>query len=473
MLLEAAGEAVGLPAGFIGNSEVGHTCLGAGRTVQQDLTRIHHAIDDGSFTDNPVLAGAADAARQAGGRLHLMGLLSDGGVHSHIRHLRALVELAAGRGAGEVRVHAFLDGRDTPPQSAPDFIRAAASFLTGGAGCLASLCGRYYAMDRDRRWERTRRAFRALVHAEAERHETAAKALAAAYARGETDEFVQPALLCRPGEEAAVVRDGDAVIFFNFRADRARQLTRAFTEKDFAEFDTGTRPALSRFACMTEYDERYALPVAFTSVLPEQAFGEVLAGSGLPQVRVAETEKYAHVTYFFNGGREQTLGGEERILVPSPKVATYDLQPQMSAAGVTEAVLKTLAADRRGFVLVNFANADMVGHTGRYDAAVAACRCVDNCLGRIAREVHRLDGTLVVTADHGNAEQMLQADGRTPHTAHTTYPVPFILAGEALRGARLRPRGLLGDVAPTLLSLLDIPPPAAMTGKSLLAADHP
>jgi 2,3-bisphosphoglycerate-independent phosphoglycerate mutase len=473
MLLEAAGEAVGLPAGFIGNSEVGHTCLGAGRTVQQDLTRIHHAIDDGSFAGNPVLAGAADAARKAGGRLHLMGLLSDGGVHSHLRHLQALVELAAKRGAGEVRVHAFLDGRDTPPQSAPDFIRRAAAFLAGGAGRLASLCGRYYAMDRDRRWERTRRAFRALAHAEAERHETVEKALAAAYERGETDEFVQPALVCRPGDEAAVVRDRDAIIFFNFRADRARQLTRAFTEKEFAEFDTGARPALSHFACMTEYDERYALPAAFQSVTPEHALGEVLAASGLPQVRVAETEKYAHVTYFFNGGREQTFGGEERILVPSPKVATYDLQPQMSAPGITEAVLKTLAAGQRGFMLINFANADMVGHTGKYEAALAACRCADDCLGRIAREVHRLGGTLVVTADHGNAEQMLQADGRTPHTAHTTNPVPFILAGEALRGTRLRSSGLLGDVAPTLLSLLEIPPPAAMTGQSLLAADLP
>ncbi len=473
MLLEAAGEAVGLPDGFIGNSEVGHTCLGAGRTVLQDLTRIQRAIADGSFFTNPALAAAADAARRSGGTLHLMGLLSDGGVHSYIEHLRALVRLAGERGLERVAVHAFLDGRDTPPKSALELARRAQSFFGhDGPGRIASVCGRYFAMDRDRRWERTRRAFRALVHGEGDRFESAEAAIHASYARAVSDEFMPPALIVAGPDDPGLVQDKDAVIFFNYRADRARQLTRAFTENDFAEFDTGRRPQLASFTCMAEYDERFALPAAFRSEFPEHVLGEVLAAADLPQVRVAETEKYAHVTYFFNGGKEASLRGEERILIPSPKVATYDLKPEMSANEIADAVVTTLGKGSRSLILVNFANADMVGHTGRYDAALSACRTVDGCLGRIARETLRLGGLLVVTADHGNAEQMLQADGRTPHTAHTTNPVPFILAGDSLRGARLRRTGLLGDIAPTLLSLLEIDAPVSMTGKSLLAADH-
>jgi 2,3-bisphosphoglycerate-independent phosphoglycerate mutase len=472
-LLEAAGEAVGLPDGFIGNSEVGHTCLGAGRIVLQDLTRIHHAIAKSSFQNNPVLLEAFDGAKRSGATLHLMGLLSDGGVHSHIEHLRALVALAGRRGLDSVRVHAFLDGRDTPPKSALDFVQRAGAFLgADGPGRIASVCGRYFAMDRDRRWDRTRLAFRSMVHAEGNRAESAEAAIRAAYDRAETDEFVRPALIATPGAEPAVVRDGDAILFFNFRADRARQLTRAFTEKEFGEFDAGRRPALVSFTCMTEYDEKWKLPYAFHGEHPEHGLGETLAERHLPQVRIAETEKYAHVTYFFNGGREQPFSDEERVLIPSPKVATYDLQPEMSASGITDAVLKALGREERPLILVNFANADMVGHTGRWEAALAACRTVDDCLGRVAREVQRLGGTLIVTADHGNAEQMLQSDGKTPHTAHTTNPVPFILAGESLRGARLRGGGLLGDIAPTLLSLLGIDSPLSMTGKSLLAADH-
>jgi len=473
MLLEASGEAVGLPGGFIGNSEVGHTCLGAGRTVLQDLTRIHRSIADGSFKSNPVILGAIDAAVKSGGALHLMGLLSDGGVHSHIDHLFALVDLAGRRGLDRLQVHAFLDGRDTAPQSALDFVRRTQTFLgVSGPGRIASVCGRYFAMDRDRRWDRTQLAFRALVHGEGDRHDTAEAAIRAAYDRSVTDEFLPPALMAPAGGDPAVVCDGDAVLFFNFRADRARQLTRAFTEKGFAEFDAGRRPALASFTCMTEYHEHYDLPAAFRSEHPDHALGEVLAAAGLPQVRVAETEKYAHVTYFFNGGRENKLAGEERILIPSAKVATYDLKPEMSAREIAASVVSALGREGKPFILVNFANADMVGHSGRYDATVAACRVVDDCLGLVARETLRVGGTLVVTADHGNAEQMLQPDGRTPHTAHTTNPVPFILAGEDLRGVRLRRSGVLGDIAPTLLSLLKIAPPPSMTGKSLLAADH-
>jgi 2,3-bisphosphoglycerate-independent phosphoglycerate mutase len=473
MLLEAAGEAVGLPQGFIGNSEVGHTCLGAGRTVIQDLTRIHRAIADGSFDSNPALAAVIDSAKHSGGTLHLMGLLSDGGVHSHIDHLRALVKLAGRRGQERVVVHAFLDGRDTPPRNALEYARRAQAFLApDGPGRIGSVCGRYYAMDRDRRWDRTQRAFRALVHGEGNRHDTAEAAIQAAYDRGEGDEFVQPALIAAAGADPLTVRDGDSVVFFNFRADRARQITRAFTDREFTKFDAGRRPALVSFTCMTEYDERLALPAAFHSEFPEHGFAEVIAGAGLRQVRIAETEKYAHVTYFFSGGREQAYSGEQRVLIPSPKVATYDLKPEMSAREVTQAVVTALGADRESVLLVNLANADMVGHTGRYEAALSACGVVDECLGVVAREAQRVGGTLVVTADHGNAEQMWQADGKTPHTAHTTNPVPFILCGDGLRGTQLRRAGLLGDVAPTLLALLDIDPPAAMTGKSLLAADH-
>ena len=473
-LLRAAGEAVGLPDGFIGNSEVGHICLGAGRTVLQDLTRIHKSVADGSFARNPTLVAAMDPARRPGSSLHLMGLLSDGGVHSHIEHLLALVKMAGDAGVRRIVVHAFMDGRDTPPRSGLDLIRRLSDYLERpNLGTIGSVCGRYFAMDRDHRWDRTERAYRALVHGEGEQHDTATGAVQSSYDHGVSDEFVPPTVLMRAGETSSTVADGDSVIFFNFRADRARQLTRAFTEKDFTGFDTGRQPRLARYTCMTVYDEKWSLPAAFEPVPPHHVFGELIASVGLHQLRAAETEKYAHVTYFFNGGRETAFSGEERLLIPSPKVATYDLKPEMSAHEITAALIRALKQEPGRVALVNFANADMVGHTGRYEAALSACRTVDECLGKLAREVHRLGGTLIITADHGNAEQMWQTDGRTPHTAHTTNPVPFVLAGEPFRGAALRRDGLLGDIAPTLLSLLKIDPPADMTGTSLLAADHP
>jgi 2,3-bisphosphoglycerate-independent phosphoglycerate mutase len=472
--LSAAGEAVGLPDGFIGNSEVGHTCLGAGRTVEQDLTRIHHAIADGSFACNPVLLAAMERARRNGSSLHLLGLVSDGGVHSHIEHLFALVKMARDTGVQRVVVHPFMDGRDTPPRSGLGYLRRLEEFLSEqNLGSVHTVCGRYFAMDRDQRWDRTQRAYRALVHGEGERHDTACGAVQAAYERDVGDEFVPPAVVARAGETPPVVGDGDSLIFFNFRADRARQLTRAFTEKGFNEFETGRRPKLARYSCMSVYDQKWNLPAAFEPIPPHHVFGELIAAADLRQVRAAETEKYAHVTYFFNGGREEVFSGEERLLIPSPKVATYDLEPEMSAREITAAMIGALQREAHRVALLNYANPDMVGHTGSYDATLSACRTVDECLGKLAREVHRLGGTLVVTADHGNAEQMWQPDGRTPHTAHTTNPVPFILAGEHLRGVKLRRQGLLGDIAPTLLSLLNIDPPADMTGKSLLAADHP
>ncbi|MEE9218365.1 MAG: 2,3-bisphosphoglycerate-independent phosphoglycerate mutase [Acidobacteriota bacterium] len=472
-LLQAAGEAVGLPDGYIGNSEVGHSCLGAGRTVLQDLTRIQNAIADGSFCANPALTAAMEMARRKGSTLHLMGLVSDGGVHSHIEHLRALVKLAGKKGLERLVVHAFLDGRDTPPRSGLGYIQRLESFLgRDGPGRIGSLCGRYFAMDRDRRWDRTARAFQVLVHGGGNCHASGVEAVEAAYARGETDEFVSPIVVAPPGAQPATIRDGDVVIYFNFRADRARQLTRALTETDFSEFDTGRRPKLALFTCMAVYDATLELPAAFESLPPEHVLGEILSAADLRQVRAAETEKYAHVTYFFNGGREKAFRGEERLLIPSPKVPTYDLKPEMSAREITRALVKALDRDPRRVVLVNYANADMVGHTGRYEAALSACHTVDECVGTLARAIQRLGGTLIVTADHGNAEQMWQVDGRTPHTAHTTNPVPFILVGERFRGARLQRQGLLSDIAPTLLSLLGIAPPPNMTGKSLLVTDR-
>jgi 2,3-bisphosphoglycerate-independent phosphoglycerate mutase len=455
--LDASGMAVGLPEGQMGNSEVGHLNLGAGRVVYQDLVRISRDVQSGAFFANAELVAACEAAKAAGGALHVLGLCSDGGVHSTLAHGAAVVDLARRRGVGRVFCHAFLDGRDTPPKSAERYVAELAR-----AAPVATVTGRYYAMDRDRRWERTDLAVSALCHGEGERADDAVDAVRRAYARGETDEFVKPTVV----DPAGLVRDGDAVVVFNFRADRARQLTRRLA------LDDG-RPALSRYVCMTLYDATFGLPVAYPPQSLRGILGEVLAARGLGQLRVAETEKYAHVTYFFNGGVEPPFPGEERVLVPSVRdVATYDLRPQMSAVALADTVVEAVRAGRHAFVLVNFANPDMVGHTGKLEPTIRAVECVDTCVGRIV-EAARARGTAVlITADHGNCEQMADPATGQPHTAHTTLPVPLWLVDAARRGAVLRP-GRLCDVAPTVLEVLGINPPAEMDGRSLLASNFP
>ncbi|NDY43250.1 2,3-bisphosphoglycerate-independent phosphoglycerate mutase [Dissulfurirhabdus thermomarina] len=467
-LLEASGEAVGLPAGQMGNSEVGHLNLGAGRIVYQELTRIDKAIADGSFFRNEVLLEAVHRAREAGGTLHLLGLVSDGGVHSQMEHLFALLRLARDAGLPRVVVHAFLDGRDTLPTSGAGHVRRLLDEMAAvGCGRIGTLVGRYYAMDRDRRWDRVQRAYAALVRGEGRRATDPVAALEAAYQAGETDEFVRPVVLAEPdGMPLPRVADGDAVIFFNFRADRARQLTRAFTEPGFSEFDVADRPRLATFVTLTRYDEHFDLPAAFPPQHLDRILGQVVSEAGIPQLRVAETEKYAHVTYFFNGGEEQPFPGEDRVLVPSPReVATYDLKPEMSARGVAEAVLERTAGGRYGLVVVNFANGDMVGHTGVFEAAVRACEVVDECVGRITEAWRAGGGAALITADHGNAEVML-APGGGAATAHTMSPVPFYLVDDIRRDRRLR-RGILADVAPTALAVMGLAQPADMTGRPL------
>ncbi len=462
-LIHTEGRHVGLPDGQMGNSEVGHMNLGAGRIVYQDLTRIDAAIEDGSFFANAELRAACAAAREANGTLHVMGLLSPGGVHSHENHIFAMLELARREGVPRVAVHAFLDGRDTPPQSAePSLVALQQACAAVGNARVASVGGRYYAMDRDKRWERVQQAWNAIVEADAP-HVAGdpLAALAAAYTRGETDEFVAPTVIVGH----TPMRDGDAVVFMNFRADRARQLTAAFVAPDFAGF-SARRPRLSRFVCLTEYDAKLPAPVAFAPDDLRNTLGELLAAHGLTQLRIAETEKYAHVTFFFSGGREAPYPGEERILVPSPKVATYDLQPEMSCPEVTAKLVDAIRTQRYDVAVCNIANPDMVGHTGNMAAAVRAAEAVDAALGAIAAAVREVGGALLVTADHGNLEMMRDPDTGQPHTAHTVGPVPFVYCGP--RPARLRDGGALRDVAPTLLDLLGLPQPPEMTGRSLL-----
>ena len=467
--LSASGEDVGLPDRLMGNSEVGHLNLGAGRIVNQPQVRITKAIRDSSFLDNPALRGACDHARATGGALHLLGLVSDGGVHSHLDHVPGFLALAKASGLARVFVHAFTDGRDTPPSSGASHLARLEAMLAGaGVGKVASVMGRYWAMDRDRRWERTERAWRALVHGEADRAASAAEAIAASYAAGTSDEFVEPVVIA--GADGGI-RGGDAVIHMNFRPDRARQLVAALARPDFEGFARPEAPADLAVACLTRYDESFGLPVAFPPEDVLDTLGDLYAARGLTQLRIAETEKYAHVTYFFSGGREAELAGEERCLVPSPKVATYDLAPAMSAVPVTDAVVLRLAAEAPpDLVVLNYANADMVGHTGDLEATIAAVEALDGCLARVADAVRRGGGLLAITADHGNAEQMWDEARGERHTAHTTNPVPLVLAagGPALAGARLAD-GLLADVAPTLLDALGLPAPAAMTGRSLLS----
>jgi len=462
-LLEASGEAVGLPAGVMGNSEVGHLTLGAGRMVPQDLLRIDLALRDESFFENPVLLSAVQHARKPGATLHLMGLVSDGGVHSHEGHLAGLLELAERVGVPRVRIHAFTDGRDTPPQSALGYLARLEERLARGDGKIATVGGRYYAMDRDKRWDRVARAYQALVFSSGLTAESAREAVESAYARGETDEFVQPTVIVEDGKPAGPIRGGDAVIFFNFRADRARQITRALTEPDFAEFPRPKPPKI-QLVCFTEYKEDFGLPVAFPPQGLTHILADVWARAGVPNLRLAETEKYAHVTYFFNGGVEEPFPGEERILVPSWKGATYDLHPEMSAAQITEEAVRALRDGRFGAYVVNFANADMVGHTGKLPETIAAVETLDRCFGILEAACKEAGVALVMTADHGNAEQMIDPATGAPHTAHTTNPVPLVLC---VPNGRLRDGGALFDVAPSLIGLQGLSRPEEMTGRDL------
>ena len=463
--LQASERAVGLPVGQMGNSEVGHMNLGAGRVVFQDLVRIDAAIEDGTFFANPVLRGAVQHARARGTKLHLLGLFSDGGVHSHLGHLFALLDLAAREGlaADQVYVHAFTDGRDTDPHAAGQtYVRAfEAKAVEAGVGRIATVVGRYYAMDRDRRWTRTERAYRLLTEGEGFRVETAQAAMDASYASGMTDEFVEPVLV----DERGLVGDGDAILFYNFRSDRARQLTRAFVREDFDGFTRAMRPQDLHYACFAEYDPEFALPVAFPRQDLTQTLGEVIAAMGGTQLRAAETEKYPHVTYFFSGGREEPFPGEDRLLVPSPRVATYDLQPEMSAPELADAVAKRLEEQPYDFVVVNFANPDMVGHTGVFEAAVRAVEAVDAATRRIVETALAEGYGVTILADHGNADRMRNPDG-TPHTAHTLALVPHLILHPDVKTPP-RP-GKLGDVAPTLLHLMGVPIPDHMTGEVLV-----
>ncbi|WP_145191404.1 2,3-bisphosphoglycerate-independent phosphoglycerate mutase [Pseudomonas sp. URMO17WK12:I11] len=463
-LISGSGMDVGLPDGQMGNSEVGHMNLGAGRVVYQDFTRVTKAIRDGEFFTNPVLTGAVDKAVGAGKAVHILGLLSDGGVHSHQDHLVAMAELAAQRGAEKIYLHAFLDGRDTPPRSAQSSIELLdETFAKLGKGRIATLIGRYFAMDRDNRWDRVSAAYNLIVDSAAEFSADSAQAgLQAAYARGENDEFVKATRI----GEAAPVEDGDAVIFMNFRADRARELSRAFVEAQFTEFPRARLPKLAAYIGLTQYSANIAAPAAFAPSSLHNVLGEYLANNGKTQLRIAETEKYAHVTFFFSGGREEPFAGEERILIPSPKVATYDLQPEMNAPQVTDCIVEAIEQQRFDVIVVNYANGDMVGHTGVFDAAVKAVEALDTCVGRIVEALDKVGGEALITADHGNVEQMEDESTGQAHTAHTSEPVPFIYVGK--RQVRVREGGVLADVAPTMLKLLGLEKPAEMTGTSIL-----
>jgi len=465
-LVHTSGEFVGLPDGLMGNSEVGHLNIGAGRIVYQEITRIEAAIQRSDFFKHPLLLELMQHGRQA--RLHLLGLLSDGGVHSHQEHLYALLRLAKEKGVPHAYVHVFLDGRDTSPTNGVEYIAALQQKMAEyGLGKIATVMGRYYAMDRDNRWDRTQKAYEAMVNGEGLKADDPSAAVRASYDRGVTDEFVVPVVITdERGEPTATIRPGDAVMFYNFRADRARQMTRALTQVELDRFPRRNFPAGLYYLCMTQYDKTFPLPFVF----PPQQLGHILAAVftdlDLKNLRVAETEKYAHVTYFFNGGVEKAYPGEDRILIPSPKVATYDLKPEMSALGVSEAVIKAVNEASRDALIVNFANADMVGHTGKLEAAIQAVEAVDHCLGEVYKAVRARGGAMLVTADHGNAELMVDPETGGPHTAHTTNPVPLILIAEQLP-ERLREGGALADIAPTMLGILGIPPPPEMSGHDL------
>lgn len=468
-LIDASGASVGLPSDQMGNSEVGHLNLGAGRVVYQEITRIQRAIDSGQFFTNQTLTDAVDLAVRNGSAVHIFGLLSPGGVHSHELHLQAMVKLAVARGAKKLLVHAFLDGRDTAPKSAQASLRAMEDCMAAvGGGRIASVIGRFYAMDRDYRWDRVQAAYELLTEGKAEyQAATALEGLQMAYARGETDEFVKATTINAAGAAPDYVMDGDVVVFMNFRSDRARQLTRAFIADEFDGFARRQRPRLGMFCSLAEYNkEFYYVPVAFPPERNENVFGEYIAKLGLTQLRIAETEKYAHVTFFFNGGVEKPYPGEDRLLIPSPKVTTYDLQPEMSAAELTDRLVAAIEGGKYDVIICNYANPDMVGHTGKLEAAIQAIEALDGCLGRVEQAVKNSGAVWLITADHGNAEQMFDPVTGQPHTAHTTNRVPLIYIGH--RRADIAADGALCDVAPTLLALLGLNKPIEMTGSSLL-----
>jgi 2,3-bisphosphoglycerate-independent phosphoglycerate mutase len=462
--LSASGLDVGLPDGQMGNSEVGHTNIGAGRVVFQDLPRISLAIQDGSFFQNQAYISAMDACKEKGTALHLMGLLSDGGVHSHITHLFGFLQMAKDRGLSKVYVHCFLDGRDVPPSSGKDFVaQCAAKCKELGVGQIATVMGRFYAMDRDNRWERVERAYAAMVYGDAPFEEDPVAAVELSYQRGVTDEFMEPVVCV----EDATINEGDSIIFTNFRPDRAREITRTFVDPDFSGFERRRGYFPVQYVCTTEYDATMPnVQVAFPRQKLDNIFGAYISRLGLTQLRIAETEKYAHVTFFFNGGVEQVFPGEDRVLIPSPKVATYDLQPEMSAYPVTDAAVEKIRSGDYDVIILNFANCDMVGHTGVYNAAVAAVEAVDTCVARVVEATADMGGVSIITADHGNAEQMLQEDGVSPFTAHTTNLVPICIVGASVT---LRD-GRLADIAPTMLDLMGLEKPPEMDGETLIVS---
>ncbi|NQZ87182.1 MAG: 2,3-bisphosphoglycerate-independent phosphoglycerate mutase [Colwellia sp.] len=467
MLIGTSGMAVGLPDGQMGNSEVGHVNLGAGRIVYQDFTRITKSIEDKEFNDNTALNNAVTEAISRDKAIHIFGLLSPGGVHSHEEHIFSMLELAKEKGANKIYLHAFLDGRDTPPRSAEaSLIKAQEKFKQLGCGQIASVIGRYYAMDRDQRWDRVELAYDLMVSGEAQyEYSSATDALDAAYARDENDEFVAASAILDDSGKTIEINDGDALIFMNFRADRARQFTRCFTEKDFSGFTRKKIPKIADFVMLTEYAGDIQANIAFRKVPLENVLGEWLQKNNKTQLRISETEKYAHVTFFFSGGRESEFTGEERILVPSPQVATYDLQPEMNSALLTDKLVAAIESGEHDFIVCNYPNGDMVGHTGKFDAAVAACEAVDACVGRVVAALEKVNGECLITADHGNAEQMLDNNSGQAHTAHTCEPVPLIYIG---RHAQPAENGALSDIAPTILQLMGMEQPEEMTGSSLM-----
>lgn len=466
-LIKGSGPEVGLPSGQMGNSEVGHLNLGAGRVVYQEFTRVSRAIRTGSFFNNQTLTDAVDLTIKTDRAVHILGLLSDGGVHCHEEHICAMVKLAVERGAKHVYLHAFLDGRDTPPRSAETYIRTMQNtFDELGGGRFASIIGRYYAMDRDHRWPRIQAAYDLITLGKAEFEATDAQAaLEAAYARDESDEFMQATRIVPPGKTPVELRDGDVLIFMNYRSDRARQITRPFIEPDFNEFERAATPKLGAFVSLTEYSANFDIRVAFPPERLSNVFGEYVANLGLRQLRIAETEKYAHVTFFFNGGREEVFDGEDRILIPSPDVATYDLKPEMSAPELTDKLVEAILSKKYDTIICNYANPDMVGHTGNFEATVKAIEALDVCLARVVAALQSVGGEALITADHGNAEQLHSNETGQAHTAHTINPVPLIYVG---RPATLAETGALCDVAPTMLSLMGLSIPEEMGGHSLV-----
>ena len=470
-LIKGSGSYVGLPNGQMGNSEVGHLNLGAGRVVYQEFTRVSRAIRTGSFFTNQTLTDAVDIAINNHKAVHILGLLSDGGVHSHEEHIQAMVKLAAERGADRIYIHAFLDGRDTPPKSAQPYIEAMERTVQeAGKGRIASIVGRYFAMDRDHRWPRVKAAYDLIAQGKpAFEAPSALEGLAMAYEREETDEFVQPTAIVNPGERPIKVEEGDVIIFMNYRSDRARQITRPFIEPDFKEFERPEFLHLGTFISLTEYSADFDVPVAFPPDRLKNVFGEYIAQLGLHQLRIAETEKYAHVTFFFNGGKEEPWPGEDRILINSPDVATYDMKPEMSAFELTDKLVEAIGSEKYDVIICNYANPDMVGHTGNFDATVKALEALDTCLSRVVEAAVQADGELLITADHGNAEQMMSKETGQAHTAHTSNPIPLIYVG---RPAVMADTGALSDVAPTLLYLMDVEKPTEMGGHSLVTLVH-